>query len=727
MICKFKKLIYPYDVDNVQVDSYVVALYECDIEDVEKYDGKYMFEFCAVGYGLPITKSAKYNLNGEWKKDKKYGIQYKVSSFEQHISHSKEGIIAYLSSGQIKGIGVKLAEKIYDTFGEKTLETLDKSPELLLDIPGIKENKLKKIIASYTASRGARDIIAFLAPYGLTTGKILKFYKQYGSNTLDVVKNHPYKLCELSGIGFRTADNIASNLGLNPLSSERVDSAILYTLANAEVCGHLCLTERELFNQCINLLKDPKIPDNLIKERVVYLVDTEQLCVYNGHYYNAKTAKVESALAKLVKTQTGKIRLFDNINLDQQIEYEESVSGITFAPEQRAAIKTALTNKLSIITGGPGTGKTLIQRAILNIYHRLYPAYEICCCAPTGRAARRMNETTGFYSSTIHKALCLFADDDGEFSEPEGIEADLVLVDECSMLDIFLAYKLFHALAPSTQLILIGDADQLPSVGPGAVLSELIDCGNIPVIKFDKIFRQDKNSRIAVNAAKIRHGDTNLDYGDDFKLVHSSDLKKSADLAVKIYKEEVDKYGIDNVVLLSPFRQKTETGTDALNESAREKLNPDNGKIEVSSGKKVFRSGDKIMQMKNLEDINNGDIGYIEGIYMSEQEFFVDIDFKDGRRRLYDKDEFSSLDLGYASTIHKSQGSEYHSVIICCQSAHHIMLKRPLLYTAITRGKEKVTIVGEKYAIEKAIKTLDTEKRGTFLADKIKKLFNVSE
>lgn len=367
----------------------------------------------------------------------------------------------------------------------------------------------------------------------------------------------------------------------------------------------------------------------------------------------------------------------------------------------------------------------MIQRALLDIYRKQYPDNGICCCAPTGRAARRMEQATGYPASTIHRALGLSAGEDGTFGTAEELEADLILVDEVSMLDVYLAEKLFGAVRSGAQLVLIGDVDQLPSVGPGAVLSEMIASACIPVVRLDKVFRQSSGSSIAINAKLIRHGNVGLEYGDDFSFIESPSCADSAEKIVELYLRETAKFGVDNVALLSPFRQKSETGVNALNGLLQEKLNPhDVTKPEIESGKRLFRVGDKVMQIKNHEDVSNGDIGYIKDIlvYGGDKSLFVD--FGDGRIKEYGTGDLEMLDLGYASTVHKSQGSEYKSVIINLQCAHSIMLIRPLIYTAITRGKERVIIVGERKAMCIAIRNTDTEKRGTCLSKLIQKFYS---
>lgn len=540
---------------------------------------------------------------------------------------------------------------------------------------------------------------------------------------MDIVKNHPYQLCDMAGIGFKTADHIAMSMGFDQLSTERVDEGLLYTLADAESKGHLCMEKHEFVKACLKILDTPALTSEMVANRAARLVFSGQLVSYQGNVYRAKTAHVEELLASATHQQMKHRKMHSYGDLDAAIDAEEQKLKMKFAPEQRKAVKMALTQGLSIITGGPGTGKTLIQRAILDIYQKNNPKSEICCCAPTGRAARRMEQATGVPASTVHKALGLMADEDGDYDGPEALTADLIVVDEISMLDVYLAGYLFDAVKYGAQMVLIGDADQLPSVGPGAVLSEMIASGCIPVVRLDKVFRQNAGSRIATNAKLIRHGNVGLEYGDDFQFINSPRLSDSAKLIVDLYLRETEKYGVDNVALLTPYRQKTETGVNALNEHLREKVNPpDAQKPEVVFGNRKFRCGDKVMQIKNHDDVNNGDIGYIRKIIRIGDDTTVHVDFGDGRMKEYDSSELDMLDLGYASTIHKSQGSEYQSVIINLQCAHSIMLTRPLIYTAITRGKERVTIVGEKRALCISIKRTDTEKRGTCLAKRLQGL-----
>ena len=554
--------------------------------------------------------------------------------------------------------------------------------------------------------------------------RAVRLYKEYGEKTMDIVKNHPYKLCELVGVGFRTADKIAMSMGFDELSTERVDEALLYTLTDAESKGHLCLEKHDLLKSCLKILNTPQLTEDMLANRAVRLIQIGQMVSYSGNVYRSRTAYIEAHLAEMISHRLSQNKSFCYTDLDAELDKEEQILSVKLAPEQRLAVKTALTHGISIITGGPGTGKTMIQLALLDIYKRNHPGNEICCCAPTGRAARRMEQSTRFLASTVHKALGLLAGEDGNYNEPAELTADLILVDEVSMLDIYLAEHLFCAVKNNCQIVLIGDADQLPSVGPGAVLSEMIASECIPVVRLDKVFRQSAGSRIATNAKLIRHGNLSLEYGPDFQFIDSASTTESAEKVAEIYMQEIAKYGVDNVALLSPFRQRTETGVNALNELIRDLVNPpDNEKAEVKFGKRIFRCGDKVMQIKNHDDVNNGDIGYITKIINMDSETILYINFGDGKLKEYDAGDLDMLDLGYASTIHKSQGAEYQSVIINLQCAHAIMLTRPLIYTAITRGKKRVIIVGERRALCMAIKKTDTEKRGTCLAKRLKEYY----
>ena len=717
MLCQFEKVIFPRDA-SASTSGFMIAVYK-PCGTLRDAAGHILDRFKAVGYCLPTSDKVKYKMEGKWSKNQKHGIQFEVERYEEVITPTKEGIIAYLASGQIRGIGKKTAERIFDTFGMETLQVLDQEPKKLLTVKGISEKKLRKIIDSYLANRGARDVIAFLAPHGVSPNRAVKLYREYGEETMDIVRNHPYRLCELAGIAFKTADKLAMSMGIDPLSPERVDQALLYTLTDAETKGHLCLEKHEFLKECLKLLDTAGMTQDMAAARAVKLIQEDKLITYGDSIFKSKTARIEESLAfEIVKKMHGAVE--DYPDLDNCISQEERILRFRLAPEQREAVKMGLTSKLCVITGGPGTGKTSVQRALLDLYKKRYPAAKIACCAPTGKAARRMEQSTGVPSSTVHRTLGLIANEDGHYGDPETLDADLVLVDEVSMLDVYLAEKLFRSVPATARLILVGDSDQLPSVGPGAVLKEIIASDIVPVVRLDQVFRQKNGSRIAANAKLIRHGNLSLEYGPDFEFYDSTDLSVSADIIESLYLQETAKYGIDNVVLLSPYRQKTETGANALNQRLQGKVNPPaDGKMDAVHGQRRFRTGDKVMQIKNCEDINNGDVGYITSINGTQSEAVVRIDFGDGRVVDYENGDLDMLDLAYACTVHKSQGDEFKSVIINLQCAHSVMLVRPLIYTAITRAKEKVLIVGERRALCTAIRRIDTEQRGTKLAQRI--------
>lgn len=725
MLCSFERLIYPRSPAEQSPSGYMVAAYRPQ-EKVLDGSGQALTNVKAVGYFLPTAPGIHFDLQGHWQRGK-YGPQFEVTGFEEIIQPTQTGIVAYLSSGYIKGIGEKLAARIYARFGKETLNVLDKEPEKLLQIHGISEKKLKRIVLSYTESRAARDIITLLAPYNVSPKRAVQFFKIYGRDAVEIIREHPYRLCDVKGIGFHTADAIAKGVGINPLDSERLQAALLHTLKEAENggvlfpnAGNLCVPKTTLLQKCTELLATPGLTGGMLAREYQSLLARNELVEYQGMCYRYITAEAEQRIAERVKELASYGTVSCKADLPGEIDEAEKRLGVKLASEQRRALETCLTSHISIITGGPGTGKTMLQRLILELYHVLRPEGKVICCAPTGRAARRMEQSTGHPASTIHRTLGLVTDPEATYQELDTLDADLVIVDEASMLDVYLAKQLLNALPFRCQLILVGDADQLPSVGPGAVLSDLIGCGRLPVVKLDKVYRQASGSRVAINAALIRHGNLALEYGEDFTLVEAKDFESAADILEQMYLNEVQNNGLDNVALLSPFRTKTETGVNALNLRLRDKLNPAApDKPEAKYGKRVFRQGDRVMQIQNSGFVSNGDIGMVTAITKADDDLLVHVDFGDGRTMEYSHGELEALDHAYACTIHKSQGSEYDTVLISLQAAHYIMLKRPLLYTAITRAKKKAVIVGERKAVCMAIERLDTEKRSTMLSHRI--------
>ena len=738
---RFDRFVYqadPSDANCFAVGSFVPKT------PLLTVDGHRISRFSVVGYALPHCTTLEYDLYGEWTRSKKYGTQFELQTYKEIVPDTKEGIIAYLSSGQIKGIGKSIANQIYDLFGADTLRILDNDPDQLLAVRGISSRKLEKIKNSYMESRGARNIISYLLPRGVPVGRCVRIYKKYQQDAMNIVTKHPYQLIEMPGIGFTLADSIALNSGLPAASEERVSAGIMQALKDAETSGNLCISKQKLIDDALTLLTTGKAQsllsaancpvESVLNQTIVAamagrLRSRGRLVTKNAMCYRPKVAQAESDIASFV---TERIMLMmdgtiqHSYKLDDVLNAEEEKLGYQLDAQQRAAVGMALSMYLSCITGGPGTGKTTIEKAILDIYASQYPRKKICCCAPTGRAARRMAESTGYPASTIHSLLQIVPEDelpdDTEYTAPT-LDADLVIVDEFSMVDVWVARALFAALKPKAQLVIIGDADQLPSVGPGAILSELLSCSNyIPIVRLDTVHRQADGSIIAENAAKIRAGKSSLLYADDFQLVQSSDMEESAKICCDLYMAAVKQHGLEQVCMLSPFRKRGTTATDHLNPILRDRCNPPSpDKPELTVGSTTFRVGDRVMQLKNDGDLANGDCGYITAIGKdSDDELVVTVDYGDDRVRDLDRASLlGSITLAYAMTIHKSQGSEYKTVILNLQQSQHIMLKRPLIYTGITRAKENVIIVGEEEAVKKSIHRLDTQKRGTMLAERI--------
>lgn len=720
MKCKFFRLIYPKSIGDAQSGSYTVALY-MPCETVLDAQGNKLSSITVVGYYLPTMERMKVDMTGRWKKDAKYGLQFMMESYEEIIDPGKNGIVAYLSSGLIRGIGKRLAERIYNTFGDNTLAILDNDPDRIQEVPGISGKHSAQLRDSYLEARSARRIITLLAPLDINAGQAIRLQKELGIRAEELLKEHPYEVFERGLLSFDAADRLAERQGIPRTAPERVAAGLLHTLELAEQKGHLCLHKERFVRQAVELLRTPGLDRMAVANVAFEMLKAERLALYQGHVYRPVMAKAEDGVAQCVREMLQRSSLPYIGDLDDEIDRQQEKLGFTLAEEQRRAVKTALASPICIISGGPGTGKTSIQRVFLNIYRKAFPDADITCCAPTGRAARRLEQSTGIPACTVHKALNLTAGETNTLTMPEQLDADLVLVDEVSMLDMAMTWYLFHALPPMCRLVLVGDADQLSSVGPGAVLSEMLRCGRIPMVMLDKVFRQSEGSMIAENARRIRHGDADLQINDDFRFWASADIQQSAEWLERLYMQEVARYGVDNVVLLTPFRTKTETGVRSMNERLRARVNPpDATKPELSLGQRIFRLGDKVMQTKNREEVSNGDIGYIRKIERDEDGFLVEVDFHDGRVVSYeDSESLSHLDLAYATTIHKSQGGQYDSVLLSIQNLHGRMLKRPLVYTGLTRAMCRAQIVGDWQAVIRAILTTDTERRNTLLAARI--------
>lgn len=720
MKVKFNRLIYPKTVEEVQSGSFTVAIY-IPCENVLDVQGNKLHSVTVVGYFLPTAERIKVDMTGHWKKDAKYGLQFQMESYEEIIESGKAGILSYLSSGLIPGIGKKLAERIYGTFGDDTLKILDSEPDRIREVPGIKGKRAQKLQDAYMETRSARKIITMLAPLEIGAAQAIRIQKALGARAEELLREHPYEVYEKRLLSFHAADRLAKRQGIPRDAPERIAAGLLYTLEQAEQKGHMCLNKGHFIQHGVETLQTPGLSRMAVANEAFEMLKAGRVVLYRNHVYRPAMARAEEGVATCVKAMLRRDSLPFMGDLDDEIDAQEKELGFLLTDEQRWAVRTALASPLCIISGGPGTGKTSIQRVFLNIYRKMFPEAKIVCCAPTGRAARRLSESTGLPAFTVHKVLNLTTQDSSDLSEPEMLNADLVVVDEVSMLDTMLTWYLFHALPPMCRLILVGDADQLPSVGPGAVLSEFIRSGKIPLVMLDKVFRQADGSLIAENAQRIRHGSAELQFGEDFRFWASDHVQQSAEWLERLYMDEVKRCGVDNVALLTPFRAKTDTGVRAMNERLRALVNPPAvNKPELVMGQRVFRLGDKVMQTKNREEASNGDIGYICRIEKDEDGFTVLVDYRDERIVAYEDNEaLSHLELAYATTIHKSQGGQYDSVLMNIQSLHGRMLKRPLIYTGLTRAKRCINIVGEWDAVVRSIMTLDTERRNTLLAARI--------
>ena len=723
MKCSFSRLLYPKSLEEARDGSYMIALFRQN-EKVLDAQGNRLNSIKVVGHFLPTVAGVKVDMAGHWKKDARYGLQFEMESYEEIVGSDKRSIVAYLSSGMIPGIGSVLAERIYNTFGAQTLEVLDQDPSRVSEVLGISKKKCEQFCKAYMETRSARKLINLLAPFNISAPQAVKLRQELGTDAQRLLMEFPYMVFERDLIDFEIADQLAQASGIPQNAPERLAAGLIYALKQAEHEGHLCMHKETFVRRAVNLLRAPQVTWKAVAQRAFEMIKEGRLSLFYDYVYRPIMAKAEEDVATWICDMLHRDSLPYMGDLDDEIDGQQTEMGFTFAEEQRHAIRTALISPICIISGGPGTGKTSIQRAILNIYKKAFPDSDVVCCAPTGRAARRMEQSTGYPASTIHKVLNLTAGEVHELKDIDLLEADLVLVDEVSMMDMLTTWYLFNALPPSCRLILVGDADQLPSVGPGAVLNELLACGQLPAVILDKVFRQSEGSLVAENAQRIRHGVTDLEFGDDFQFWPSAEETQSAQYLMWFYKREVDRYGVDNVALLTPFRKKSKTGVYSLNAALHDTINPaSQEKDEIETGQRILRVGDKVMQMKNRDFASNGDIGYICTSKRDSDGILVEVDFGDDRVVAYeDAESLRQVELAYAATIHKSQGSEYDAVLINIQNMHGKMLNRALIYTAETRAKKQVIIVGDWEAVVRAIQTADTKRRNTMLAVRINDL-----
>ncbi|EGT5242932.1 ATP-dependent RecD-like DNA helicase [Clostridioides difficile] len=700
-------------------------------------------EIVVVGCMPTLAIGESIEVEGKWVNHKIYGTQFEVNSFMPVTPSSLEGIYVYLSSGMIHGIGEKMAKRIIDKFGVDTLEVIQNSPEKLQEVEGIGSKKVKQIVKSYEEDRELRNIIIQLSPFGITPNYCLKIYKKYKSSAIEVINKNPYQLAEdIRGIGFKVADSIASKIGIDKNSKDRICQGILYTLNKSLSNGHTYLPEHVLIQDSEKLLE---LNGEILKECVMMLVYNQKIhiekvnnenLIYLMPYYLAENG-VCSQIVKLSQYEFEDLK----IDIDNEINVLEEDKKIKLAEKQILAVKESVNSGVLIITGGPGTGKTTTINAIIDIFEN--NGKSVTLAAPTGRAAKRMSETSNKEAKTIHRLLEMgfSTDDDLTFfkDEEDPINSDVIIVDEVSMVDIILMYNLLRAIKLGTRVILVGDSDQLPSVGAGNVLKDMINSNIINVVKLNEIFRQAQESMIIVNAHKINNVEPLYlnTKGKDFFFIRKSTNEEILNEIIGLVNERLPKfYKVDklkDIQVLSSMR-KGELGVTNLNIELQKYLNKkEKFKVEESFSKRLFRVGDKVMQVKNNytkkwetedqkesgEGIYNGDIGYVYHIDKDKKTIYILFDQTKIVSYLYD--ELDEIDHSFCTTIHKSQGSEFPVVVLPIAWAPPMLLSRNLLYTAVTRAKKLVVLVGDVKYLEYMIKNNRVNQRYSNLGYKLNK------
>ena len=689
----------------------------------------HLIRFIAVGYELPQTDKVSMMLDGEWTNGK-HGVQLQVEACEEIVPQTKEGVYGYLSSRLIKGVGEKTAALIVDRFGADALRVLEKEPERLLEIRGITPDKLEDIKASYAESRCVRDLMILLTPFNVTPTAAMKIYEHFGSRSVDILQNNPYELCQVSGFGFKRVDAIVQKGDTQLNAPMRIHGAIYAALdSQRSENGHLYLDADQLMKTAAGLLNEKIESDQRVKSEEIgsvleNMILKGEVVSSNGSIYQTLSFVHEDETAYKIAEMLSVPPI--SVDISEALRQVRQNLKLSLSQRQTEAVYMAFRSNLSIITGGPGTGKTTVLRAVIEVFQTLYPNKKILLAAPTGRASRRMAESTGRNDAkTLHSALGLLGDgvSIGKDKGKEPLDADLIIVDESSMIDMWLARQFFQRVRPGTRVVLVGDVDQLQSVGAGDVFRELIGCGLIPVTILNEIFRQAKDSRIAYNAKNINEDNSALDYGEDFQFVKCKTQEEAADLICRIFCDQVQKNGVEHVQIISPYRTDGLASVDNLNRCIREMVNPITGDIlDLKAGNRFFRIGDKVMQTKNNAKASNGDIGFIRKMERNEKSGMkITIEFSDSRIAEYGLEDMGNIELAYATTIHKAMGSEYDIVIMPILRSHAIMLRRNLVYTGITRAKQKVILVGQKGMLIMAIHKNDSGQRNTKLGVRIGK------
>ena len=691
----------------------------------------------AVGNFISVSPGEVLRMEGSWGNHPRFGEQFKVDRYETAVPDTVQGIGKYLGSGLIKGIGPVMAKRIVSRFGAQTLEVIDASPERLREVEGIGAYRLDQIRKAWEDQKDIRELMIFLRGHGVSAAYATRIFKHYGKASLEVVRDNPYRLAmDVSGIGFLTADQIAQRLGIPLDSPLRAEGGVAYALLQATEEGHVCVPRGWLLEQGQKLLQIPQpILEQAIEQQVAqqHLVKEilpaeivagfgDDVAVYLRGYHLA-----ESQVAVRLLYLESFLAMQNRGDPEQAITWLRSKLPFTLAPLQAEAVKKALTEKVLVITGGPGTGKTTLIRAVLAIYRQMDA--RICLAAPTGRAAKRLSEATRWPASTIHRLL-EYSPHQGGFqrNEQRPLGADLVIVDEASMLDILLMYHLLKAVPSHATLVLVGDVDQLPSVGPGNVLLDVIRSERFPVVRLTEIFRQAQQSQIVINAHLVREGKFPRLRADDaeklldFYFIEKEEPEEVLEVIVRLCRDRIPaRFGldpVDEIQVLTPMNRGA-IGTHRLNKELQQTLNPQDKALE--RGGAVYRLNDKVMQLRNNYDkeVFNGDLGRIRKIDAENQEVGVEVD---GRMVTYDFTELDELVPAYAVTVHKAQGSEYPAVVFPLLTQHYVMLQRNLLYTAMTRARKLVVIVGSKKAIAIALNNNRIQKRFTLLSERLKGL-----
>lgn len=686
-----------------------------------------------VGNLACINPGESLKLTGRWVHNKKFGEQFEIETYEVTVPATVNGIKKYLGSGLIKGIGPIMADRIVKAFGLDTLDIIENNPSRLAEVDGMGEKRIAMITEAWEEQKEIKEIMIFLQGHGVSATYSSKIYKKYGRKSIEVVKDNPYRLAtDIQGIGFLTADKIAQYIGIDPQSVIRAKAGVIYTLNELTNEGHVYYPYDELIEKTRKTLMPSNLAlkvdrDVIVRaiaelslEKHIFLEDVENhKAVCLAPFYVAETG-----IANMLKGLKDSLSNIRPINSEKALEWVQDRLGIKLAERQKEAISLATNSKVLIITGGPGTGKTTIIKAILNIFQQL--KLKILLAAPTGRAAKRMEEATNFEAKTIHRLL-EYSFHKGGFqkNQDDPLDAHVVIIDEASMIDTLLMYHLLKAIPSHAHLILVGDVNQLPSVGPGNTLKDIIESGTFNVVTLIEIFRQAQESMIVVNAHKVNRGEfpllknSNKKELTDFYFILEEYPEKILNKIIKLCKERIPhRFGyhpIRDIQVLTPMHRGI-IGASNLNIELQRHLNPNQS--SMTHGSRTYKLGDKVMQIANNyeKEVFNGDIGWVSRI--DEEDHELEIDY-DGRKVWYEYSELDEIALAYAVSVHKSQGSEYPVVIIPVVIQHYVLLQRNLIYTAITRAKKLVILIGTKKALAIAIKNNKVEKRYTSLKQRL--------